>query len=420
MKRLSVVFLALLLLISQTLVSVAAQTPEAADAAKKIACPADKAKITFGAAVSLTGSLAREGEDTKQGYDIWAEWVNTEYGGVKVGNERHCVEIKYYDDESKAETVSVLTEKLITEDKVQFILGPYSSGLTNSASVITERYKVIMVEGNGAAESLFNRGFKYLFGVLTPGSFYTKAALETAAKLGAKTVVIAHQDEPFATSVAKGAEQWAKELKLEILAFEKYPGQTPDLTALFTKFRELNPDLLVGGGHFNNAAVFVKTAKALNWSPKAIIMTVGPSNPAFAKEMGADAEYVWGATQWESAMTWKDEYFGTAEQYAARFKAKYPDDPGVNYQNAESTAAGLVLQLAIERAGSLETDKVRDELAKTDIVTFYGPVKFDETGKNIGKPMGAIQIQKGKIIPIAPAEVAAGQPIYPAPAWDKR
>jgi branched-chain amino acid transport system substrate-binding protein len=119
-------------------------------------------------------------------------------------------------------------------------------------------------------------------------------------------------------------------------------------------------------------------------------------------------------------MTWKDEWFGTAADYAKRFLAKYPDVAGVNYQNAESTATALVLQLAIERAGTLETEKVRDELAKTDIMTFYGPIKFDETGKNVGKPMAAIQVQKGKVIPVAPDEIAGAKPMYPAPAWDKR
>src|SRR4051812_45532621 len=150
------------------------------------ACPKDSDPIKLGAAVSLTGSMSHEGGDTQKGYDIWADWVNNEYGGIKVGDTQHCVTIKYYDDESKAETAATLTEKLITEDGVQFILGPYSSGLTQSASVITERHGIIMVEANGAAESIFSRGFKYVFGVLTPGSFYTKAAIDKVAKLGAK------------------------------------------------------------------------------------------------------------------------------------------------------------------------------------------------------------------------------------------
>jgi branched-chain amino acid transport system substrate-binding protein len=412
MKRLIYV-LVVLLVVSGLQVS-------AARSADAKACPADKPPIRFGAAVSLTGNLAREGGDTQKGYDVWAEWVNKEYGGIKVGSDRYCAEIKYYDDESKSETVAVLTEKLISEDKVQFILGPYSSGLTASASVITERNGVIMIEGNGSAESLFSRGFKYLFAVLTPASYYTKPALDTLYKLGAKSVAIAYEDEPFSTSVAKGAKKWAEELGMKVLGYESYPSNPTDLTAMFTRFRDAKPDVVVGSGHFNDSVLVVKTAKGLNFAPGAIVMTVGPSNPQFVKEMGADSEYIWGASQWESSMTWKDEWFGSAQDYAKRFMAKYPESAGVNYQNAESTATALVLQLAIERAGSLETDKVRDELAKTDITTFYGPIKFDETGKNVGKPMAAVQIQKGKILPVAPDQTAVVQPMYPAPAWDKR
>lgn len=418
MRRLAnrfIVALALLVL------SIGAVLPARAQDAKK-ACPKENEPVRFGAAVSLTGSLAREGEDTQQGYDIWLEWVNNERGGIKVGDKYHCATIKYYDDESKAETVALLTEKLITEDKAQFILGPYSSGLTASSSVITERYKIIMVEANGAAESIFSKGFKYVFGVLTPGSFYTKAAIDKAYELGARSGVVAYEDTSFPTSVAKGAQKWMEAKGMKVLAFENYPENVDDLTAMFTRFRDLKPDIFVGGGHFKDAVIFMKNAKALNFSPSAFIITVGPSNPQFATELGADAEYVWGVSQWEASFGYKDEYFGTSQEYADRFAKKYPKDPGVNYQNAESTAAALVLQLAIEKAGTLESAKVRDVLAATDVMTFYGPIKFDETGKNAAKPMGAIQIQKGKNLSIIPDSVRAKdvQIVWPAPAWDKR
>lgn len=408
-------------IIALTITAVFSSLPaKAQSTAEPKACPKENEAIRFGAAVSLTGSLAREGEDTQQGYDTWADWVNKEVGGIKVGDKYHCVTIKYYDDESKAETVSLLTEKLITEDKIQFILGPYSSGLTASASVITERYKIIMVEANGAAESIFSKGFKYVFGVLTPGSFYTKAAIEKAYELGARSVVIGYEDTSFPTSVAKGAQKWAEGLGMKVLAFDNYPENVDDLTAMFTRFRDLKPDIFVGGGHFKDSVIFIKNAKSLNFSPKAFIMTVGPSNPQFAKELGADAENVWGVTQWEPSFAYKDDYFGTSQDYADRFMKRYPNDAGVNYQNAESTAAALVLHLAITGAGTLESAKVRDVLAVTDVMTFYGPIKFDETGKNAGKPMGAIQVQKGKNVPIVPESVRKLDIVWPATAWDKK
>ncbi len=374
--------------------------------------------IRLGAAVSETGKFAREGKDTRQGYQLWVDWVNDEYGGVKVGDERYKVELIMYDDESDPDTTARLVEKLITEDKVDFLLGPYSSGLTKSASAISEKYNKIMIEGNGASESLFERGFKNLFAVLTPAGNYTQSALEALAAKGAKSVVIAYEDTAFPTSVAEGAQKWAKEYGLEVLGVETYPKDVADVSAIMTKFKDLNPDVFVGGGHFNDAVLFTRSAKELNFSPKGMVITVGPSNPKFVSEMGPDANYIIGPTQWERTMAYKDEYFGTAEEYAQRYEAKWGEPP--TYQAAESTATALTLQIAIEKAGSLDTDAVRDALHSLDIVTFYGPIKFDETGKNVAKPMGAIQIQDGEILVVAPEAAAVAELIYPMPSWDER
>lgn len=162
----------------------------------------------------------------------------------------------------------------------------------------------------------------------------------------------------------------------------------------------------------------MRAAKELDFNPKAIVITVGPSNPTFVEEVGADAEYIIGPTQWERSMAYADEYFGTAEEYAQRYEAMWGESP--TYQAAESTATALALQLAIEAAGTLETAAVRDALNALDEVLFYGPVKFDETGKNAGKPMGSIQIQDGEIVVVAPSESATAAIRYPMPPWSER
>jgi branched-chain amino acid transport system substrate-binding protein len=382
------------------------------------AMPEFAGTILLGAAVSETGRYAREGKDTRQGYDLWAEWVNNEYGGIKVGDERYKVEIVYYDDEGDADTAANLVERLITEDEVNFLLGPYSSGLTMSTSAIAERYGMIMVEGNGASEDIFTRGFQNIFAVLTPAGNYTQSALKSLSDMGAKSVVIAYEDTAFPTSVGQGAVQWAEEYGMEVLAVETYPVEVADVSAIMTKFRDLEPDVFVGGGHFNDALLFINAAKELGFNPGALIITVGPSNPDFVTEVGSAANYIIGPTQWEATMSWEDEYFGTAADYAARYEAMWGEPP--TYQAAESTATALALHVAIENAGSLEMDAVRQALFDLDIVTFYGPINFDETGKNGGKPMGAIQIQDGVIHVVAPAETAVSDLQYPMPAWDEK
>lgn len=378
----------------------------------------DSPVVTIGSAVSDTGRYAREGGDTRNGYNLWLDWVMNEYGGINIDGVCHGVELLMYDDEGDSDTVSVLVERLIVEDEVDFILGPYSSGLTAVASVITERENLIMVEGNGASESLFERGFQNLFAVLTPASFYTRGGIEMAFEQGATTGAIAYVDEAFSTSVAQGAQRWMEELGMEVLAFEAYPSDATDLSALVTNFRALEPDIVVAAGHFNDAVLFVNSAKDLDFNPQAILLTVGPSNPTFVEEVGADSNYLLGASQWESTLGYVDAWFGSASDYAERYNEAYDTHP--SYQAAESTATALALHLAIEAAGTTDTDAVRTALQEMDIVTFYGPINFDETGKNAGKPMVTIQIQDGVINIVAPADAAVAEPNYPAPAWSDR
>jgi branched-chain amino acid transport system substrate-binding protein len=411
-------FVLVLILVAIPIHSVAAQDDSMNHSCEMGPVAEDAPVVRIGAAVSDSGDLAREGGDTRNGYNLWLEWVNNEYGGIDVGGTCHRAELIMYDDESDGDTVSVLIERLIFEDEVDVLLGPYGSGLTQVASAISERENIIMVEGNGASETIFERGFQNIFGVLTPAGSYTRSGIELAAAMGAETAVVVYEDAPFPTSVAEGAQHWLEESGIEILAVESYPVDVVDVTAMFTRFRDLDADLVVGGGHFNDAVLFVSTARELGYNPDAMLLTVGPSNPTFVEEMGEDSYYVWGSTQWESTMEWEDPWFGTAADYAERYTEAYDIHP--SYQAAESTAAALVLHLAIEAAGSLETEDIRAALNEMDIVTFYGPISFDETGKNVCKPMATIQIQDGEIHVIAPAEVAVREVIWPAPPWDER
>jgi branched-chain amino acid transport system substrate-binding protein len=373
--------------------------------------------IKIGAAVSETGSLAQAGEDTREGYDLWADFVNHEYGGIKVGDQRYGVEMVYYDDESDADTAANLVERLISEDQVQFVFGPYSSGLTMATSAVAEQHNVIFIEGNGSSETIFERGFQNLFATLTPASYYTKSAMDMLAERGVKSIAIAHEDAAFATSVLQGTQRWADELGIEVLANETYPvGATvAELDPIVTKIKALNPDAFVGGGHLNDGIAFVKSSKSLEFCPQAMVLTAGPNFPDFAQELGPDAENVMGPTQWEATMGWVGAYLGTPGEYDARYQALWNSKP--SYQSAESTAVGLSLQAAIEASGSLETDAVRQALRDLNIVTFYGPINFDETGKNADKPMATGQNQDGVFTIVAPPEAAVADFRFEPLAW---
>ena len=384
------------------------------------ACSSDDGEkvIKIGAAVSETGRYAKEGKNTRQGYLIWEEWVNDKYGGVDIGGERYRVDLVMYDDQSDPDTTAALVERLIDEDKVDFLLGPYSSTLNQRAIEVADPRGMIVVQGTGSSETLFRQSFQNLFAVHTPAGNYTQSALQALAEKGAKSVVIAHTDVIFPASVAEGAVHWAEEYGLEVLAVEKYPQDVDDVASVLSKFKDLNPDVFLGAGYYNDALLFVRTAKELDFNPKAMVLTVGPSDSNFIDEVGQDADYLIGPTQWEPSMSYEGAYFGSASDYAERYEAEFGSLPP--YQSASATAAALALHLSVEAAGSLDSDAVRDALRNLNADTFFGRIIFDATGKNSSRPMGAIQIQNGSTRVVAPSDYSVAELIYPAPSWEDR
>jgi branched-chain amino acid transport system substrate-binding protein len=377
--------------------------------------------IVFGAALAATGSTAREGELTKEGYDFWKDYINS-HGGLKVGGKTYNVDIKYADDESNPQTAARLVEKFVSEDKVNFILGPYGSANSATAATAVERLKVPMVEGNGAAQSIFSQGFKYTFAVLAPGTKYLQGVLEMAQTLKPrpKTVAIATANDAFSVEVGTGAAAYATAHGLNVIYNNKYPANTTDVSAVVSGIKAVNPDIILNGGHLDEALLLQRTFKEQNVNAKIFGYSVGPDTPDYRKTLGKDANWVFGGTQWSPTAKYKGAagFIGDSKVYAAEFAKKYGHIP--DYHNAESTAACLAFQYAIERAGSLDPLKVRDALQKLDVVTFYGILKFDNRGINMYKPMAVNQIQNGNLMTVWPLGVQNAQPMYPTPAWSAR
>jgi len=380
--------------------------------------------IIFGAALSFTGKYSTNGKHTKNGYDLAVKRLN-EMGGVKVGDKSYKIKIKYYDDESTPARAGQLADRLIKQDGIKFILGPYGSGPTKGMAPITEKYKIPMVEGNGASRSLFNKGYKYLFAVLSTSEQYLAEAINVAAQQAKKAgkdpsamkVAIAVENDPFSMDIRAGVMEDAKRYGMKVIIDDKLPKELTDMTATLTKVKALKPDVLVVSGHSKGAALAVRQTSQMKVDVPILAITHCEAADVVGK-FGANADYTLCATQWAPTMTYKDRWFGTAGDYAKLFEKTYGYVPP--YQAAESTAAVLVFVDALERAGSFDTEKVRDTLAATKLETFYGNVDFDDTGKNIAKPMVLRQIQKSKYIPVAPSKFAAGEVIYPRPKWSER
>ena len=370
--------------------------------------------LRLGAAVSFSGKYAKEGELLKRGYELWKDRVNAR-GGIKVGNKRYKVEIIYYDDQSDPKTTAKLVEKLITQDKVRFILGPYGSAQVFAAAGVVEKYRALMVQGGGASSKIYKQGYRHVFGVFNTAPDYGKNLIDLAVSLKPrpKTVAIIYEKDIFSEDAARGALEEAKKKGLKVVLFEGYPKGTQDLSSLMLKIRTKRPDVVIGAGHFKDSVLVIKQLKQFRINPKFVGLTVGPPVPAFVKALGKDAEYVFGPVQWSRAFRYKDPLFGSTEGFIKAYRKKYGEDP--EYHSAGGAAAALALQIAIERAGSLDVEKVRKELLSMKVETFYGVIGFDETGKIVTKPMAVIQIQGGKPVTVYPFKEA--EPVYPKPEW---
>ena len=380
-------------------------------------------KIILGAAVSLTGKYSTNGKHTQNGYNMAVERINS-MGGVKVGGKTYKFDIIYYDDESNSGRAAQLAERLIKQDGVHYMLGPYSSGLTKAIAPITEENKIPMVEANGASRSLFTKGYKYLFAVLSPANQYLEVAIDLAVeKNGGKPVNIAmaFEQDAFSQDVRLGIVDAAKRTGSKIIIDDKLPKELNDMAATLAKVKATKPDVLVVSGHSKGALTAIRQIAEMKVDVPMLAMTHCDASK-LAKQHGKNAEYALCAAQWHKELTYSDSFFGNGIKFDKDFNTLYGYAPP--YQAAESAAALLVFKDAFERANSTDKEKVRDALAKTDMETFYGKVKFGEGGQNTAKPMVLFQVRcEGDSCAnrlVAPTKWASHKLVHPVPKWSER
>ena len=379
--------------------------------------------IILGAAVSLTGKYSTNGEHTKNGYNLAVKRIN-EMGGVNVGGKSYKFDIIYYDDESDSSRAAQLAERLIKQDGVHYMLGPYSSGLTKAMAPITEENQIPMVEANGASRSLFTKGYKYLFAVLSAANQYLEVAIDLAVeKNGGNpvTIAMAFEQDAFSQDVRLGVVDAAARTGSTIIIDDKLPKELNDMAATLAKVKATNPDVLVVSGHSKGALTAIRQISEMQVDIPMLAMTHCDASK-LAKQHGKKAEYALCAAQWHKSLSYSDSFFGDGMQFDKDFTTEYGYAPP--YQAAESAAALLVYKDAFERANSFDKEKVRDALAQTDMQTFYGNVKFHETGQNIAKPMVLFQVIcegdtcENKVV--APTKWASTTLVHPIPKWSER
>jgi branched-chain amino acid transport system substrate-binding protein len=243
-----------------------------------------------------------------------------------------------------------------------------------------------------------------------------------AATLNPKpaTLAMLAANDNFSVEVAKAVEEYAPTKGIQVVFSKQYPAAAPDVSGLISQAKALNPDILMNSGHLAEAIAINKAAKQLGLNAKIFAYSVGPSTPDFISALGPDANYVFDGSQWTPQVKYTPSFYLSVSQYVNAYEQKYSSSQPPDYHVAESTAACLAFQKALENAGSLDPTKVRDALAKLDVMTFFGELKFDSRGINIYKPMVVEQIQNGTHFTVFPPDVANGHPQYPTPAWSTR
>jgi branched-chain amino acid transport system substrate-binding protein len=358
--------------------------------------------IKIGAPLALTGGLADEGKKQQIAYDMWLKKVNAA-GGIQVGSKKMKVELITYDYQTDEKRAQSLAEKLITQDKVSFLTSPFGSGHTKVVAGVAERYGIPVVAPVASSESVFNQGYKNLFGTLAAngGIVSNMVTLFKKQYPQTKKIAILGREDVFPKAMATEMKIYAEKAGLEIVFNELYPVGTLDHAASLSKIKAAKPDWIYVSGYTQDLVLARKQMSDLGVSAPIITMITGPAYKEFTDALGPLAESISSATWWHHSLTYKsNDVFGSTTNFYNEFVAANKSDP--DYVHASSAAALVALQMAIEKAGSLDKDKVRGQLASLDVVTFYGPIKFGANGMNQSRELPIIQVQKGKVVVLYP------------------
>lgn len=360
--------------------------------------------IRIGAPLPLTGPLSPEGIKQQRGYDLWAETANAK-GGIKAGGKTYRVQVVYVDYASNTPRAVQSAERLITEEKVNFLFSPFGSGATKAASSVSEKYSIPTIAATASSAQVYDQGYKYLFGTFTPNETLTEPLADiVTVRKDIKRVAILARNDLFPLAIAQEMEKSAKSRNLEVVMFERYAIGTMDHGTAVTQMRAARPDWVFATGYINDLILVRKQMSDLGLKPQVLTMIAGPAYKEFVEAAGPLAENISSAAWWHPAVRYKGkDLFGTTEEFNAAWAKKYKDEP--DYAEASAAAAGAILQLAIETANSVEPQKVREALAAMDSETFYGRVKFGPTGQITSLEPPVFQIQGKKPVVIFPQAV---------------
>ncbi|WP_298898180.1 ABC transporter substrate-binding protein [uncultured Psychroserpens sp.] len=399
-------------------------------------------KLTFGACIPLSGPTAAEGQDLRLGYQFWQENVNNA-GGLLVDGKLYEIDLVFEDTQSVIDELSIskLTNKLIEEHKVQFMLGNYPSPPNLHAGKIANQHKVPYITASGAAGIIYEQGHDYVFGIMSsakaflegtfqflsqidspPKSVLFLSCVDPAALQDARTTAsIADNEHGLEIVLPKNTENLDIDSEQPIIKFEH---NQQDFSSIITALASVSVDVISITGHLSESVAFIEQASKQNINPKSFVFSVGPAIPEFSIRLKDKAINMIGTAMWSSVQeSYGHDRFITPKDFEMAFFKRYSKKP--SYLAAGAVACGNVYEEAFRRANSINGTDIILTLKQPDFImeSFYSKIEFNKNGLNSKRPLITIQLRKidGNLvhIPLWPKSLANKYKIvYPFPGWD--
>jgi branched-chain amino acid transport system substrate-binding protein len=365
------------------------------------------APIRLGATMSETGSLATQGVPAANGYRLCVAQANA--GGGLLGRP---LRLLLHDDGSDPRTAAALYERLIVEERVDAVLGPYGSTITEAVAPVTERHRQVLIAPLAATTSIWEQGRRYIFMVLPPAELFLAGLIDLAAERGLERVAILQEDALFPRAAGAGAAARAREQGLEVVLHATYPSGTADFSALLEQARAADAQVL--GMAASALGDFVVVARQLQALDVDVAM-FGTSGAVaeFREALGDVAEYAYGLSAWEPGLP----YPGIPE-FVAAYRRAFGQEPSFHAAGAYGSCQ-LFLEAA-RRAGTLDADALRATLLALETRTVFGDFAVDERGYQTAHRGLFIQWQDGEKVVVWPPEAATAAPRFPAQPWRRR
>ena len=378
-------------------------------------------KIIFGGSVPASGRAAETGLNVQNGYLTAVKYINEVLGGVEIAGEKYQLELRLVDDASDPARATTLVQRLIDEG-VDFFLGSFGSNIVLPTAAITERAEKPMVQSGGGSDQIFTQGYKYMFGMFPRASrqFISSVAFFKTIQPLPKTISVIMTNDAFSKTNAEGAIKDSKAAGFEILESYQLPEQITDVSSVLASIRAKTPDILICTTHDVNSLLISRQMASSNTNVPLLYQTLGPQLATYRETLGKFANAIAVQMYWDPRSPYKDPYFGTAAKFFEYYKAN--NQRPIAYHTAGGAACIVTYLEAMKAAKSVKPAAVRDALAKIDVETVYGRVKFTPEGDGdpllLGPAIG--QVQKGIVELVFPEAAKTGSLVYPSPKWNEK